>query len=286
MSSVGHTFVEATGPAPDLVALLAHVQRTARDGAAFTLSGLMGVDRAPDPLVDWADLKATAERVSLSVGTKYNMDCLGVAERLAQRFPALRVTGYFTGRRATYPPTGPPASRVARWPTRCGSTRISAVRCRAGRGAIAIGCSTSSRAPQSAAPQPSTSSIPSTSPRSRSSPQSRADGVASPATPWPSTFTGNPARQAVPVRSRPGHGHARRRVHRAARGRRAGLAWIAWAAAITGNVVQAHQTERPAVQDATLPDQHRVPRRPRATREDSHTMGRTPERSKNIRRRR
>lgn len=95
MSNVGHTFVEATGPAPDLAALLAHVQSTARDGVAFTLSSLMGVDRAPDPLVDWADLKATPERVSLSVGIHHDLDCLGVAECLARRFPTLRVTGDF-----------------------------------------------------------------------------------------------------------------------------------------------------------------------------------------------
>jgi len=40
VANYGHTRITATGPQPDLAALLAHVRATARDGLDFTLSGL------------------------------------------------------------------------------------------------------------------------------------------------------------------------------------------------------------------------------------------------------
>lgn len=95
MPNVGHTIVKATGPADSLAALLDHVRSTAQDRFAFTLSPLTHPDPAPDRYLCWAYLEATGERVMLSAGLRYNMDCLFLADRLAQRFPALRVTGYF-----------------------------------------------------------------------------------------------------------------------------------------------------------------------------------------------
>lgn len=95
MPNVGHTIIEATGPADSLAALLDHVRSTAHARFAFTLSPLTHPDPAPDRHLSWAYLEATDERVMLSTGLRYDMDCMVLAERLAQHFPALRITGYF-----------------------------------------------------------------------------------------------------------------------------------------------------------------------------------------------
>ena len=95
MANYGHTRITATGPQPDRVALLAHVQATARDGLDFTLSGLFAPDAASDDLVRWAGLTATQDTVVLSVGIKRDLDALGLARLLATRFPALRIAGVF-----------------------------------------------------------------------------------------------------------------------------------------------------------------------------------------------
>lgn len=95
MSNVGHTTIDATGAPQDLAALFAHIRATACDGCAFTLSGLMHPDPAPDEYVYWTELSATDQQVSLSIGLKHDLDALYVAERLATHFPALRIAGVF-----------------------------------------------------------------------------------------------------------------------------------------------------------------------------------------------
>jgi len=95
MSNVGHTTIEATGAAQDLAALFTHIRATACDGYAFTLSGLMHPDPAPNQYVYWTELSATDQQVSLSIGCKYDLDALYVAERLATHFPALRIAAFF-----------------------------------------------------------------------------------------------------------------------------------------------------------------------------------------------
>ncbi len=95
MANVGHTTIEATGAPQDLAALFAHIRVTARGGCAFTLSGLMHPDPAPEQYVYWTELSATDQLVSLSVGLKYDLDALYVAARLAARFPTLRVAAFF-----------------------------------------------------------------------------------------------------------------------------------------------------------------------------------------------
>ncbi len=95
MANDGHTRITATGPQPDLAALLAHVRATARDGLDFTLSGLFAPDVASDVLVRRAELTATEETVVLSVGIRWDRDALGLARLLATRFPALRIAGAF-----------------------------------------------------------------------------------------------------------------------------------------------------------------------------------------------
>lgn len=75
--------------------MAAHVRGTARDSSAFTLSGLMHPDPAPDHAVRWAELSATDEMVGLSVDITYDRDALGVAARIAERFPMLRVAAFF-----------------------------------------------------------------------------------------------------------------------------------------------------------------------------------------------
>lgn len=95
MPNVGHTIVEATGPADSLAALLDYVRSTAQGRFAFTLSPLTHPDPAPDRHLSWAYLEATGEHIMLSSGLRHDLDCMFLAERLAQRFPALRITGYF-----------------------------------------------------------------------------------------------------------------------------------------------------------------------------------------------
>ncbi len=95
MPNIGHTTIEATGSPQDLAALAAHVRGTARGSSAFTLSGLMHPDPAPDHAVRWAELSATDEMVSLSVDITYDRDALGVAARIAERFPTLRIAAFF-----------------------------------------------------------------------------------------------------------------------------------------------------------------------------------------------
>ena len=95
MPNIGHTAIEATGSPQDLAALAAHVRGTARDSSAFTLSGLMHPDPAPDHAIRWAELSATDGMVSLSVGITYDRDALGVAARIAGRFPTLRIAAFF-----------------------------------------------------------------------------------------------------------------------------------------------------------------------------------------------
>ncbi len=95
MSNTGHTTIEATGSPQDLAALTVHIRGTARDGCAFTLSGLMCPDPAPDHAVRWAELSATDEMVSLSIGITCDRDALGVAARIGERFPTLRIVAFF-----------------------------------------------------------------------------------------------------------------------------------------------------------------------------------------------
>jgi len=95
MSNTGHTTIEATGSPQDLAALTVHIRGTARDGCAFTLLGLMRPGPAPDHAVRWAELSATDEMVSLSIGITYDRDALGVAARIAERFPTLRIVAFF-----------------------------------------------------------------------------------------------------------------------------------------------------------------------------------------------
>lgn len=95
MANYGHTRITATGPQPDRAALLAYVQATARHGFDFTLAGLFAPDAASDALVCWAELTATQDAVILSVGIKWDLDALGLARRLAARFPVLRIAGVF-----------------------------------------------------------------------------------------------------------------------------------------------------------------------------------------------
>lgn len=95
MSNTGHTTIEATGSPPDLAALAAYLRGTARGSSAFTLSALMHPDPAPDHAVRWAELSATDEMVSLSIGITYDRDALGVAARIAGRFPTLRILAFF-----------------------------------------------------------------------------------------------------------------------------------------------------------------------------------------------
>ncbi len=95
MANVGHTTIEATGAPQDLAALFGHIRATARGSCAFTLSGLMHPDPAPDQYVYWTELSATDQQVSLSIGLKYDLDALYVAARLAEHFPTLRVAAFF-----------------------------------------------------------------------------------------------------------------------------------------------------------------------------------------------
>ena len=95
MPNIGHTLIKATGTPQHLAALAAHVRSTARGGSAFTLSGLMRAEPAPDPAVRWADLTATDTMVSLSIALTYDRDALGVAARIAEDFPALRIVALF-----------------------------------------------------------------------------------------------------------------------------------------------------------------------------------------------
>ena len=95
MSNTGHTVIEATGSPQDLTALAAHVRGTARGSAAFTLSGLMHPDPAPDHAVRWAELSITQEMVSLFIDITHDRDALGVASRIAERFPTLRILAFF-----------------------------------------------------------------------------------------------------------------------------------------------------------------------------------------------
>ncbi len=95
MPNIGHTAIEATGSPQDLAALAAHVRRTARGSSAFTLSGLMHPDPAPDHAVRWAELSATDAMVAFSVDITYDRDALGVAARIAERFPTLRIAAFF-----------------------------------------------------------------------------------------------------------------------------------------------------------------------------------------------
>ena len=95
MPNIGHTAIQATGSPQDLAALAAHLRGTARGSSAFTLSGLMHPDPAPDHAVRWAELSATDEMVSLAVDITYDRDALGIAARIAQRFPTLRVAALF-----------------------------------------------------------------------------------------------------------------------------------------------------------------------------------------------
>ena len=95
MPNIGRTTIEATGSPQDLAALAAHVRGTARGSSAFTLSGLMHPDPAPDHAVRWAELSATDEMVRLSVDITYDRDALGVAACIAERFPTLRVAAFF-----------------------------------------------------------------------------------------------------------------------------------------------------------------------------------------------
>lgn len=95
MPNIGHTIIDATGPADSLAALRDHVRSTAQGRFAFTLSPLTHPDPAPDPYLAWADLGATDGCVTLSAGMRHDVDCLFLAERLAQRFPVLRISGYF-----------------------------------------------------------------------------------------------------------------------------------------------------------------------------------------------
>jgi len=95
MSNFGHTIIDATGAPKDLAALFTHIRATACDGYAFTLSGLMHPDPAPDCSVYWTELSATDQQVSLSIGCIYDLDALFVAERLATNFPALRIAAFF-----------------------------------------------------------------------------------------------------------------------------------------------------------------------------------------------
>jgi len=95
MANVGHTVIEATGAPQDLAALFAHIRATACTSYAFTVSGLLHPDPAPDQYVYWTELSATDRQVSLSIGIKYDLDALAVAGRLAERFPALRVAAFF-----------------------------------------------------------------------------------------------------------------------------------------------------------------------------------------------
>ena len=83
MPNIGHTTIEATGSPQELTALAAHVRGTVRGGSAFTLSGLMHPDPAPDHAVRWAELGATDGIVSLFVGITYDRDALGIAARIA-----------------------------------------------------------------------------------------------------------------------------------------------------------------------------------------------------------
>ena len=95
MPNIGRTTIEATGSPQDLAALAAHVRGTARGSSAFTLPGLMRPDPAPDHAVRWAELSATDGIVSLSVDITYDRDALGVAARIAERFPTLRIAASF-----------------------------------------------------------------------------------------------------------------------------------------------------------------------------------------------
>ncbi len=95
MPNIGRTTIEATGSPQNLTALAAHVRGTARGSSAFTLSGLMHPDPAPDHAVRWAELSAADEMVRLSVDITYDRDALGVAARIAERFPMLRVAAFF-----------------------------------------------------------------------------------------------------------------------------------------------------------------------------------------------
>lgn len=95
MSNVGHTTIDATGAPQDLAALFTHIRATACDGYAFTLSGLMHPDPVLNQYVYWTELSATDQQVSLSIGCKYDLDALFVAERLATHFPALRIAAFF-----------------------------------------------------------------------------------------------------------------------------------------------------------------------------------------------
>ncbi len=95
VANVGHTTIEATGAPQDLAALFGHIRATARGGCAFTLSGLMHPDPAPDQYVYWTELSATDQQVSLSIGIAYDLAALYVTERLAERFPALRIAAFF-----------------------------------------------------------------------------------------------------------------------------------------------------------------------------------------------
>ena len=95
MPNIGHTLIQATGSPQDLAALAAHVRSTARDGSAFTVSALMHPDPAPDHAVRRTELKVTDTMVSLSIGITYDRDSLGVAARIANRFPTLRIVAVF-----------------------------------------------------------------------------------------------------------------------------------------------------------------------------------------------
>jgi len=95
MSNFGYTTIDATGAPQDLAALFTHIRATACDGYAFTLSGLMHPDPVSDQYIYWTELSATDQQVSLCIGLKHDLDALFVAERLAARFPALRVAAFF-----------------------------------------------------------------------------------------------------------------------------------------------------------------------------------------------
>lgn len=99
MSNLGRTTIKATGSPQDLAALAVHIRGTARDGSAFTLSGLMRPDPAPDHAVRRTELSATNAMVALSISITRNRDALSVAARIAKRFPALRIVGHFAAGR-------------------------------------------------------------------------------------------------------------------------------------------------------------------------------------------